>query len=199
MNHKERMLSEKLYKANDSNLWNEREFASSLFYEFNNCQSNEINKMDEILRKLFGSSGKNIRVKPPFHCDYGYNIHVGDSFFANYNCIILDVAPVYIGNNVKLAPNVSIFTAAHPIHPTVRVTDYEFGIQIRIGDNVWIGGNTVINPGVFIGENCVIGSGSVVCNDIPANCVAAGNPCKVIRPITDADLMFYFDDRKIDI
>ncbi len=116
----------------------------------------------------------------------------------NYNCTILDVAEVFIGDNVLFAPNVSIFTAGHPIHPESRITGYEYGIPIHIGSNVWIGGNSVVNPGVTIGEGSVIGSGSVVTKDIPPFVVAAGNPCRVIRKITEADRRFYFKDHEFD-
>lgn len=132
---------------------------------------------------------------PPFHCDYGKNIEVGENFFANYNCIILDVAKVTIGKNVMFAPNVSIYTAGHPIHPDSRNSGYEYGIPVTIGDNVWIGGSVVINPGVTIGNNVVIGSGSVVTKDIPDNVIAVGNPCRVIREITEEDRKYYYKDR----
>ena len=138
-------------------------------------------------------------VRAPFHCDYGKNIEVGDNFYANFNTVILDVGKVKIGNNVLLAPNVSIYTAGHPIHPDSRNSGYEYGIAVTIGDNVWIGGNSVINPGVTIGNNCVIGSGSVVVNDIPENSIAVGNPAKVIRQITEEDKKYYFKNREFDV
>ena len=120
------------------------------------------------------------------------------SFFANYNCTILDVAKVKIGDNCQMAPNVAIYTAGHPVHPAARNSAYEYGIEVTIGDNVWIGGNTVILPGVHIGDNVVIGGGSVVTRDIPDWSIAAGNPCKVIRKITEEDKQYYFRDRKFD-
>ena len=138
-------------------------------------------------------------METPFHCDYGYNIEAGNNFYANYNLTILDVGKVVIGENVMVAPNVSIYTAGHPIHPDSRNSGYEYGIGVTIGNNVWIGGNTVINPGVHIGDNVVVGSGSVVTKDIPANAIAAGNPCKVLRFITDADRKYYFKDREFDV
>lgn len=124
---------------------------------------------------------------------------MGDNFYANFNTVILDVGKVKIGNNVLLAPNVSIYTAGHPIHPDSRNSGYEYGIAVTIGDNVWIGGNSVINPGVTIGNNCVIGSGSVVVNDIPENSIAVGNPAKVIRQITEEDKKYYFKNREFDV
>ena len=137
-------------------------------------------------------------INPPFYCDYGSHIHVGENFFANYNCMIIDVAPVTIGKNCQMAPNVAIYTAGHPIHPDTRNTAWEYGIEVTIGDNVWIDGNTVILPGVRIGDNAVIGAGSVVTHDVPAWSVAVGNPCRVIRTITDADRRSYFGGRQID-
>ena len=137
-------------------------------------------------------------VNPPFYCDYGSHIEVGRNFFANYNCTMLDVGMIRIGDNVQFAPNVAIYTAGHPVHPATRNTQYEYGIDVTIGNNVWIGGNVVICPGVTIGDNTVIGAGSVVLRDIPAWSVAAGNPCRVIRRITEDDRNRYYAGREID-
>lgn len=141
---------------------------------------------------------ENIYFEPPFHCEYGSHIEVGENFYANINCVMLDVGKITIGDNVLFGPNVSIYTAGHPIHPESRNSGYEYGIPVTIGDNVWIGGSCVILPGVSIGNNVVIGAGSVVTKDIPDNVCAAGNPCRVIRKITDDDRPFYFKDRKFD-
>lgn len=141
--------------------------------------------------------GRRVHFEPPFYCEYG-NIETGEGFYANTGCVILDVGRVTFGENVLLGPNVSIYTAGHPIHPESRNSGYEYGIPITIGDNVWVGGSTTILPGVTIGENTVIGAGSVVTKDIPPNVVAAGNPCRVIRPITEADRPYYFKDKKFD-
>ena len=151
----------------------------------------------KIAKELLGKS-EDVFIYPPFYCDYGTNIQVGKNFFANYNCTILDVAKVVIGDNCQLAPNVSIYTAGHPLHPDTRNTAYEYGIAVTIGDNVWVGGNTVICPGVHIGSNTVIGAGSVVTKDIPDWVVAAGNPCRVIRKITEDDRRLYFRDLEFD-
>ena len=150
----------------------------------------------QMIKNLFGKTTSRLYIEPPFYCDYGYNIEVGDNFYSNYNLTILDCAKVKIGDNVMIAPNVSIFTAGHPVDPILRVEGWEYAQPIEIGDNVWIGGNTVINPGVKIGANTVIGSGSVVTKDIPENVVAAGNPCKVIREINIRDKVYYFRDLK---
>ena len=131
-------------------------------------------------------------VEPPFRCDYGYNIEIGDHFYANFNLTILDCAKVSIGNNVFIGPNVSLFTAGHPIHAHLRDQNYEWAREINIGNSVWLGGNVVINPGVSIGNNVVIGSGSVVTRDIPDDVFASGNPCRVIRQLTDDDKNYYY-------
>ncbi|MUP44457.1 sugar O-acetyltransferase [Gramella sp. BOM4] len=195
---KEKMLSEKPYLSSDDELATERLLAQSLCFEINHIPPAEIEKRNELYRKLLGSTGEKFLIEIPFHCDYGYNIEIGENFYSNYNCIILDCARVRIGDNVMLAPNVSIFTAGHPIDAEMRNSGLEYAIPVSIDNNVWIGGNTVINPGVSIGSNTVIGSGSVVTKDIPSNVIAAGNPCKVIRKITEEDRQFYFRKRKFE-
>ena len=142
--------------------------------------------------------GENVYFEPPFHCEYGKHITLGENFYSNAGCVMLDVARIRIGNNVMFGPNVSIYTAGHPLHPDSRNSGYEYGIPVTIGNNVWIGGCCVILPGVTIGDNAVIGAGSVVTKDIPANVCAAGNPCRVIREITEADRPYYYKDRKFD-
>ena len=153
----------------------------------------EVSRRKELVRELFGSAGEDAYVEPPFFCDYGYNTHVGKHFYCNYDCVFLDCGRITIGDHVMLGPKVSLYTANHPIDPMIRRYHHDHGLPITIGDNVWIGGNTVVCPGVTIGENTVIGAGSVVTHDIPANVVAAGNPCKVIRPITQADTDYWKD------
>lgn len=151
----------------------------------------------EVVKELLGES-EGAFINPPFYCDYGSHIEVGKNFFANYNCTIIDVAKVKIGDNCQMAPNVAIYTAGHPVHPASRNSAYEYGKEVVIGDNVWIGGNTVICPGVTIGNNVVIGAGSVVTKDIPDWCIAVGNPCKVQRRITEADRRKLYKDQEID-
>jgi maltose O-acetyltransferase len=138
--------------------------------------------ISEVVKELLGESDGAF-INPPFYCDYGAHIKVGKNFFANYNCTIIDVATVTIGDYCQMAPNVAIYTAGHPVYPTVRNSAYEYGKAITIGDNVWIGGNVCVMPGVTIGSNVVIGAGSVVVHDIPSNSLAVGNPCHVIREI----------------
>lgn len=198
MNQRERMLAGLPYKAWLDGLGEERLLCKKQIYEFNMLPPDQRELIPAKLKALLGKCGDQIMIEPPFHCDYGWNIEVGENFFANYNLTILDVGKVTIGANVQIAPNVSIYTAGHPVHPDSRNSGYEYGIPITIGDNVWIGGNVVILPGVTIGDNVVIGAGSVITKDIPDNMIAAGNPCRVIRTITDADRPLYFRNRRFD-
>nr|WP_195932269.1 sugar O-acetyltransferase [Turicibacter sanguinis] len=198
MTEKERMLSGKPYLAFEDTLLEERQRAKGLIYEINTLHPFKLDERRTLLKELLGKTGENFFVEPPFRCDYGYNIEIGENFYSNYNCTILDCTKVTIGNNVLFAPNVSLFTAGHPIDATLRAQEYEYAFPITIGNDVWIGGNTVINPGVTIGSNVVIGSGSVITKDIPSNCIAAGNPCRVIRDITEEDKQYYYKKLKFD-
>jgi len=193
---KEKMLSQKLYLASDEELSKERIFAQKSCFNLNSLSPELVEQRDLILKEILGSHKDKFYVEPPFHCDYGYNIHIGENFYSNYNLVILDCAEVTIGDNVMIAPNVGIYSAGHPIDAENRNSGQEYAIPVRIGNNVWIGGNTVINPGISVGDNTVIGSGSVLTKDIPSNVIAAGNPCKVIREITDEDKLYYFKKRK---
>ncbi|MDO5411231.1 MAG: sugar O-acetyltransferase [Lachnospiraceae bacterium] len=198
MNQKERMLANLPYKPWLDGLSEERMENKKRIYEFNNLPPERLDEVTPMLKEILGKTGKNVYIEAPFHCDYGSNIEVGENFFANYNLIILDVGKVKIGDNVLMAPNVAIYTAGHPVHPDSRNSGYEYGIDITIGDNVWIGGNVVIMPGVTIGDNVVIGGGSVVTKDIPSWSVAVGNPCKAIKTITEEDRKYYFAKREFD-
>lgn len=199
MNQKERMLAGLPYKAWLDGLSEERMACKKQIHAFNLLPPEEEDRAEEMIRALLGKAGKDAWINAPFHCDYGYNIEVGDNFFANYNLTILDVAKVVIGNNVQIAPNVSIYTAGHPVHPDSRSSGYEYGIPVTIGDNVWIGGDVVILPGVTIGSSSIIGAGSVVTKDVPEWVIAAGNPCKVVRKITEEDRKYYYKDREFDV
>lgn len=199
MNQKERMLSGLPYKAWLDGLSQERLACQEKLGRFNALPPQAREEAAALLKELFGKTGESVHVVPPLYCDYGKNIRVGKNFFANYQLTVLDCAPVTIGDNVQIAPNVSIYTAGHPLHPDSRNSGYEYALPITIGDNVWIGGNVVICPGVTIGDCAVIGAGSVVTRDVPPWTVAAGNPCRVLRQITEADRDFYYQDRKFDV
>lgn len=196
MTEKERMLRGELYLAHDEELKRDRLRARSLTKLFNETTEEEPEYRRELLKELFHSMGEHITIEPPFRCDYGSHIRIGDNFYANYDCIILDVCDVTIGDHVFFGPRVGVYTAAHPIDAGVRNANFEYGRPITIGDSVWVGGDVVINPGVTVGKNVVIGSGSVVTKDIPDNVIAAGNPCRVLRPITLEDRKYWEEKRR---
>ena len=199
MNQKERMLRGLPYKAWLDGLSEERLACSKKIYEYNHLPPERWEERPALLKQLLGKTGEEITINEPFHCDYGYNIEVGENFFANYNFTVLDVGKVIIGDNAFIAPNVSIYTAGHPIHPLSRNSGYEYGLDIVIGDNVWLGGSVSIMPGVHIGSNVVIGGGSVVTRDIPNNVLAVGNPCRVVREITEEDRKYYYKNLVFDV
>jgi len=195
---KAKMISGKPYKAFDDVLLKERQYAKEQVFNFNSFRPDEIAKRNELLKKLLGKTKSTFFIEPPFHCDYGYNIEIGENFYSNYNLIILDCAKVIIGDNVLIGPNVSIYTAGHPLHYEKRNQEYEYAFPISIGNSVWIGGNVVINPGIMIGDNSVIGSGSVIVKDIPSDVIAIGNPCKVLREISEDDKLYYYKKLKFE-
>lgn len=197
MTSKERREKGMLFIADDQD-WVEMKNARRKLQRLNNMDRSDFPGINSLVRELFGKADESTFLNPPFFCDYGSNIFVGKNCFINFNCTILDNAKVTLGDNCMLAPNVSIYTAGHALYPDSRNLGYEYGIDITIGNNVWIGGNTVILPGINIGDNVVIGAGSVVTKDIPAWSFAAGNPCKLIRKITEEDKEFYYKQRKID-
>lgn len=199
MTQKERMQMGLPYKGWLDGLTEERELCRQKLYELNNILPSDRIKIPNLVKALFGRTGDNVWLEPPFYCDYGWNIEVGENFSANFGLTILDVGKVIIGDNVVIAPNVSIYTAGHPIHPDSRNSGYEYGIPVTIGNNVWIGGSTVILPGITIGDNVVIGAGSVVTKDISGNMIAAGNPSKIIREVTEDDRKYYFKKRVFDV
>ena len=180
---KQKMLAGDLYLASDPELVEGRHRAGRLLRQYNATAETEAETRLQLLQDLFGSVGSNPQVTPSFYCDYGSNIHVGNNFYMNYGCVILDCNTVHIGDDVMCAPYVQIYTAHHPIDPTVRLTGRELASPIVIGNNVWIGGGAIICPGVTIGDRTTIGAGSVVTKSIPADVVAVGNPCRVIREI----------------
>lgn len=196
ISEKEKMISGKPYTAFDGELLKERQYVKEQIFDFNSIRPNEIVKRNEVLKKILGKTKTTFFIEQPFRCDYGYNIEIGENFYSNYNLIILDCARVKIGDNVMIGPNVSIYTAGHPLHYAKRNTELEYAFPIIIGNNVWIGGNVVINPGITIGDNSVIGSGSIVTKDVPGNVIAIGNPCKVLRELTEDDKLYYYKKLK---
>lgn len=183
----ERMVAGEIYFPGDTALLEARQRARVLCRQYNDALPEEDELRDEILHRLLGSVGKDCWIEPTLRCDYGCNITVGDTFYANYDCVFLDAAPITIGNNVLVAPRVCFYTAGHPIAPSVRNTGLEFAAPITVEDDVWIGGNVTVLPGVTIGRGTIVAAGSVVTKDLPAGVIAAGNPCRVLRAITDAD------------
>lgn len=196
MTNRERRDAQLAYISDDS-VFEEQKVCRKKLQKLNFMDRSDFAGIAKAVKDLFGKSDGAF-VNPPFYCDYGTHIEVGRNFFANYNCTILDVAKVRIGDNCKMAPNVAIYTAGHPIHPVSRNSGYEYGKEVTIGNNVWIGGNSVICAGVRIGDNVVIGAGSVVTKDVPDWSLAAGNPCKVIRSITEDDRKKLFRHEEFD-
>ncbi len=178
---KQKMLAGELYLASDPELTAGRTRARRLTRLYNQTTEEEIDRRLEILRTLLAAVGPRVEIEPPFRCDYGSNIRVGDGFYANFDCVILDCNAVTIGRDVKLGPRVQILAASHPIDPRVLETGRELAAPVTIGDDVWVGAGAIIGPGVTIGSGTTIGAGSVVTRDIPSNVVAAGVPCRVIR------------------
>ncbi len=189
---------EELAYISDESVFEEQAVTRRILQKLNFMDRSDFKGIEQVVKELLGKTDGAVMINPPFYCDYGSHIEVGKNFFANYNCTILDVAKVKIGDNCQLAPNVAIYTAGHPIYPSTRNSAYEYGKAVTIGDNCWIGGNSVICPGVHIGDNVVIGAGSVVTKDIPDWSLAAGNPCRVLRKITEEDRRRLFHDEMID-
>lgn len=181
---KEKCRRGELYNANyDRELIQERQECKELCYEYNMLHPSDMAARTELIRRLFGRTGKNFQIEQPFYCDYGYNIEIGENFYANVNCVILDGAAVRFGDNVFIAPDCGFYTAGHPFDVEQRNKGLEYAHPITVGNNVWIGAKVCVLPGVTIGDNCVIGAGSIVTRDIPAGSLAVGNPCRAIRQI----------------
>ncbi|MHA7128744.1 sugar O-acetyltransferase [Algoriphagus namhaensis] len=183
MTEKEKMLAGEWYQAGDPELVAERLKVRKLIKSYNDSPAEDVEQRKELVQKIFGKVGKNVWVEPPFYCDYGYNIELGDDVFFNFNCVVLDVVSVKIGERTLIAPNVQFYPATHPLEAKPRGEMWEYGSPIVIGSDVWIGGSAVICPGVTIGDRAVIAAGAVVTKDVPADVVVGGNPARIIRKI----------------
>lgn len=183
---KEKMIAGELYFANDPELVADRMFARSQSQIINQAESAELRS--QLLKETFGRTGKKIYMEPVINFDYGYNIFVGENFYANFNCTFLDVSTIEIGDNCMFAPNVQLYTATHPLHPVKRNSGLEYAKPIKIGDNVWLGGGVIVTPGVTLGNNVVVGAGSVVTKSFPDNVVIAGNPARIIKTVEEEPL-----------
>lgn len=199
MTQKERMLAGLIYDPNDGNIMDEQIKCLEKLYDFNATRPSELKKREALLKEMLGDVGEGCYIEPPFHSNWGgKHVHFGSYVYANFCLTCVDDADIYVGDNVMFGPNVTLATANHPIEATLRQNGYQYNREVHIGNNVWIGANTVVVPGVTIGDNSVIGAGSVVTKDIPANVVAVGSPCKVLREIGEHDRKYFYKNEEID-
>ena len=200
MGIREKMHSGDLYLSMDEDLFNEQLTYLDKLYDFNATRPLELAKRTEMLKNMFAEIGEDCYIEPPLHANWaGRFVHFGKGIYANFNLTLVDDTHIYIGDYTMLGPNVVIATAGHPILPELRPQAYQYNMPVHIGKNCWLGAGVIVLPGVTIGDNTVIGAGSVVTKDIPANVVAVGNPCRVLREINDHDKEYYFKDRKIEL
>ena len=198
MTDKEKMLGGELYLPTDPELQKEQAECMELLYDFNATRPSESEKRRELLEKMFAEIGEGCYIEPPFRANWGgRHIHFGKNVYCNFNFTAVDDSHIYVGSHTMIGPNVTIAAGGHPSMPELRLKAYQYNMPVHIGENCWIGAGTIIVPGVTIGDNTVIGAGSVVTKDIPADCVAVGCPCRILRQIGDKDREFYFKDRKI--
>lgn len=196
----ERMHSGEIYDPNDSDIMSEQALCLEKLYDFNATRPGEGEKRQQLLKEMFAEIGEDCYIEPPLRANWGgKHVHFGNSVYANFNLTCVDDTHIYVGDCTMFAPNVILATAGHPILPELREKAYQFNMPIHIGRNCWLGAGVIVMPGVTIGDNSVIGAGSVVTKDIPANVVAVGNPCRVLRPIGEKDRQYYFKDRKINL
>ncbi len=199
MTIKEKMHSGALYLPMDEELFQEQMVCLDRLYDFNQTRPSELDRRDALLRELFAEIGEDCYIEPPLHTNWGgRHVHFGRNVYANFNLTLVDDTHIYVGDYTMLGPNVVIATAGHPLLPELREQGYQYNAPVRVGRNCWIGAGAVIVPGVSIGDNTVIGAGSIVTKDVPANCLAVGNPCRVLREINAHDRKYYFKDREID-
>ena len=199
MNAKERMKSGKIYFCTDEELAKEQLRRLDRLYDFNQTRPSEMPKRMALLKEILAEVGENCYVEPPLHANWGCHTHFGNNVYANVNLTLVDDTDIYVGDGVLFGPNVVVAVAGHPVDPDLRRKVAQFNLPVHIGNNVWIGAGAIILPGIAIGDNSVIGAGSVVTKDVPANVVAVGNPCRVLREIGEHDREYYWRDRKIEI
>lgn len=199
MENKDRMFTGDLYLPNDATITEEQNTCLELLYTFNQTRPSEQEKRNQLLKQMFAEIGENCYIEPPFHANFGgKHVHFGKNIYANFNLTMVDDGHIYVGDYTMFAPGVIVATAGHPILPELRETVYQYNMPVHIGKNCWIGAGAIILPGVTIGDQVVVGAGSVVTKDLPSNVVAVGNPCRVIREINEHDRIYYFKNRKID-
>lgn len=197
---KEKMHTGELYLPGDEEIMREQLKCLDRLYDFNNTRPTELDKRAAMLKEMFAEIGERCYIEPPLRTNFGgRHVHFGNDVYANFNLTLVDDTHIYVGDNTMFGPNVTVATAGHPILPELREKMYQYNMPVHIGKNCWIGAGALILPGVTIGDNTVIGAGSVVTKDIPANSVAVGNPCRVLRPIGERDREYYFKDRKIEL
>ncbi len=200
MSEKDKLHSEELYLPGDESIMKEQLDCLEKLYDFNATRPHELQKRAELLKCMLAEIGENCYIEPPLHANWGgHHVHMGNNVYLNFNVTLVDDTHIYIGDSTMLGPNVVIATAGHPILPELRENGYQYNAPVHIGKNCWLGAGVLVLPGVTIGDNTVIGAGSVVTKDIPANVVAVGNPCRVLREIGEHDRKFYFKDKRIEI
>ena len=195
----ERMHSGKVFCFEGEELMAQQAACLDTLYDFNHTRPSEGEKRAELMKKVLAEAGEGCYIEPPLHANWGIHTHFGDHVYANFGLTLVDDTDIYVGSYVMMGPNVVLATAGHPVCPELRRKQAQFNLPVHIGENVWLGAGVIVLPGVTIGENSAIGAGSVVTKDIPANVVAVGNPCRVLREITDRDREYYYKNRKIDI
>lgn len=196
---KDKLHTGEIYYPNDENILKEQLACLDRLYDFNMTRPTELEKRTALLKEMFAEIGENCYIEPPFHSNFGgKHVHFGKNVYANFNLTCVDDTHIYIGDYTMIGPNVTLATARHPILPELREKGYQFNMPVRIGKNCWLGAGVIVLPGITIGDNTVVGAGSIVTKDLPPNVVAVGNPCKVLREINEHDKEFYFKDRKIN-
>lgn len=198
MTIREKMHNTELYLPTDPEIMKEQQGYMNLLYDFNHTRPTESDKREALLKELFADLGEGCFIEPPLHANWGgHHVHFGKNVYANFNLTLVDDTHIYIGNHTMIGPNVVIATGGHPLLPELRQKGYQYNAPVHIGKNCWIGAGAIIVPGITIGDHSVIGAGSVVTKDIPSNVLVVGNPCKVLREISDYDREYYYRDRKI--